>query len=324
MIKIRNLYFFYDGYCALNNINLDIEKGSVVGLVGANGAGKTTLFKTILGLETPLIGEIEIDGMSTTLHPRKVLQHTAYVSDKFILFDELTVLQSLIYQAGLHGISFDEAIPISSYYLEQLGLANHANQLTKNLSRGQKQRVAIALALIHSPQLLLLDEPLSGLDPIQRGVINQTLKMLGESGVTILVSSHILGELDEYCTHLLMIKEGVITNYEALKESGSEVTYLVEVRSPFSIDSFLERLKKEVEREALFPLEKLQVDYSHLTAETKEFNLKFKSEESLAVEELNHLIRAIQRADSAIVTVTKKRQNLSELYFEKVMEGGMS
>jgi len=216
MIKISGLTFDYPGLRALSDVSLEVLAGSVTALVGPNGAGKTTLMRCISGLETPLAGSIEVAGMDVIEQPRAVHRVMGYLSDFFGLYQELSVAQCLEYAAASQGLP-DAAIPQAIRDTAgRLQLADRLSQASGSLSRGLRQRVAIGQAIIHRPKVLLLDEPASGLDPEARGQLAALFRELQASGMTLLISSHILAELDEYSTHLLALRDGRVLENRAL------------------------------------------------------------------------------------------------------------
>ena len=224
MIHVSDLTFDYPGHRALSQVSFSIERGSVTALVGSNGAGKTTLMRCIAGLETPLSGTITVAGMSVIEQPREVHRTMGYLSDFFGLYQDLTVAQCLEYAAASQGLP-DKNVPHAvETTARQLGLADRLAQESGTLSRGLRQRLAIGQAIIHGPQVLLLDEPASGLDPEARGSLAGLFRQLQAGGMTLLVSSHILAELDEYSTHMLALRNGSILEYRALHSGAADAT----------------------------------------------------------------------------------------------------
>ncbi|AMO99316.1 ABC transporter family protein [Collimonas arenae] len=220
MIKISGLTFDYPGHRALHQVSLQVEQGSVTALVGSNGAGKTTLMRCIAGLETPLAGAISVAGMDVLERPREAHRLMGYLSDFYGLYQALTVSQCLEYAAaaqGLPAVAIPQAIRTTA---QQLALTDRLQQTCDKLSRGLRQRVAIGQAIIHAPKVLLLDEPASGLDPEARSSLAGLFRQLQASGMTLLVSSHILAELDEYSTHMLALRDGRVLEYRALKHDS--------------------------------------------------------------------------------------------------------
>ncbi|MEM4989082.1 ABC transporter ATP-binding protein [Collimonas sp. H4R21] len=221
MIKISGLTFDYPGHRALHQVSLQVEAGSVTALVGSNGAGKTTLMRCIAGLETPLAGSISVAGMDVLERPREVHRIMGYLSDFYGLYQSLTVAQCFEYAAAAQGLpapAIPQAIQTTA---QQLGLTERLQQTCDKLSRGLRQRVAIGQAVIHGPQILLLDEPASGLDPEARASLAGLFRLLQAQGMTLLVSSHILAELDEYSTHMLALRDGKVLEYRALDHGST-------------------------------------------------------------------------------------------------------
>ncbi|MDR2874552.1 MAG: ABC transporter ATP-binding protein [Methylobacillus sp.] len=216
MIKISRLIFDYPGRRALDDVSLEVQAGSVTALVGPNGAGKTTLMRCIAGLETPLSGSIEVAGMDVIEEPRAVHRSMGYLSDFFGLYQELTVARCLEYAAASQGLSAAAIPQAIRDTARRLQLTDRLQQLSGSLSRGLRQRVAVGQAIIHQPKVLLLDEPASGLDPEARSELAALFRQLQADGMTLLVSSHILAELDEYSTHLLVLRDGRVLENRAL------------------------------------------------------------------------------------------------------------
>ncbi len=225
MIEISNLTFDYPGHRALNDVTLSVPTGSVTALVGPNGAGKTTLMRCIAGLETPLEGRISVNGMDVIEQPREVHRIMGYLSDFFGLYQELSVAQCLEYAAAAQGLPEADTPAAVERTAERLGLTAKLHELSGSLSRGQRQRVAIGQAIIHQPKVLLLDEPASGLDPEARASLAALFRQLQADGMTLLVSSHILAELDEYSTHMLALRAGRILENRELKHAQQAATH---------------------------------------------------------------------------------------------------
>lgn len=216
MIKVSQLVFEYPGHRALDGVSVHIAAGTVTALVGPNGAGKSTLMRCIAGLDQPLSGQVEVHGIAVQEQPREVHRHLGYLSDFFGLYDRLSVRRCLQYAALSMGVPTSEAPQRVAHVAGQLGLADLLERLPTELSRGQRQRVAIGQAIVHQPRVLLLDEPASGLDPEARASLSRLMRALQAQGMTLIVSSHILSELDEYCTHILSLRGGRVESHEAL------------------------------------------------------------------------------------------------------------
>ena len=217
MIDVSDLVFEYPSHRALDGIGLHIARGSVTALVGPNGAGKSTLLRCLAGLEQPLSGQIRVHGIDVATQPRQVHRHLGYLSDFFGLYERLTVAQGLEYAARATGLAPHLAQTRVAQVAQQLDLQPLLQRLPSQLSRGQRQRLAIGQAIVHQPAVLLLDEPASGLDPEARASLAQLMRQLQAQGMTLIVSSHILSELDEYCTHILALRAGRIESHAPLQ-----------------------------------------------------------------------------------------------------------
>ncbi len=225
-IAVSNLLFEYPGVRALDDVSFEVAAGSVTALVGPNGAGKTTLLRCLAGLEQPLLGSIEVAGIDVLEEPRAVHRKIGYLSDFYGLYDALTVRQCFAYAAASHGVKDENVDAAVGRTAGRLGLADLVARRAMELSRGQRQRVAIGQALIHDPQVLMLDEPASGLDPEARHELAQLFTRLSRDGMTLLVSSHILAELDEYSTHMLVMKEGRLIEAKSLGVGTMDVRHV--------------------------------------------------------------------------------------------------
>lgn len=210
-VTVQNLTFDYDTKRAIDGVSFAIESGSVTALVGPNGAGKTTLLRCLAGLEQPVAGHIAIDGLDVLEAPRAAHRKLGFLQDFFGVYDTLTVERNLLYAAAAQGVPRDGLAEAVSRAASSVGIADRMNQRAGELSRGLRQRLAIARTLVHRPALLLLDEPAAGLDPEARTELSALIRSLRAAGMTLIVSSHILSELEQYSTHLLTMRGGQIT-----------------------------------------------------------------------------------------------------------------
>ena len=218
IIQVRHLSFDYPGFRALDRVSLALPAGSVTALVGPNGAGKTTLMRCIAALDTPMSGQVLVDGLDVHEQPREAHRLMGYLSDNFGLYGDLTVEQGLWYAARSQGLPAHQVAAAVRDTAARLGLKDKLQHPAGKLSRGQRQRVAIGQAIIHAPKVLLLDEPASGLDPEARSSLASVFRDLQAQGMTLLVSSHILAELDEYSTHMLALSDGRVLEHRALAQ----------------------------------------------------------------------------------------------------------
>jgi ABC-2 type transport system ATP-binding protein len=240
-VAVHQLSFEYPGCRALREISFEIAPGTVTAVVGPNGAGKTTLFRCIAALEPPFSGSVSIFGHSTEFEPRECHQKIGYLSDFFGLHEELTIDQSLTYLGGLHGLKGEPLRRRINAVTESLALSRRLHEKVSDLSRGLRQRVGIAQSLLHEPKLLLLDEPAAGLDPEARAGLGDLIRQLQMEGITILVSSHILAELEDYSSHILVVDRGTIAGYSAIRDYApiEKRLYRIALTIGASIDSSL-------------------------------------------------------------------------------------
>lgn len=222
VIDVRDLIFDYATARALFGVSLTIGRGTITGLVGPNGAGKTTLLRCIAALDTPFSGTVLVDGLDTTDHPRDVHRRIGYLQDFFGLYDELSVRQCLRHHAMAHGVPAEDREDRIVDTARRLDLGDRLDQEAGKLSRGLRQRLAVAQAIIHRPKVLLLDEPASGLDPEARSGLSELMVALRDEGITIVVSSHILAELEDYSTHMLILRQGLITRHCPIGEADRQ------------------------------------------------------------------------------------------------------
>ena len=229
VIRVESLDFDYGSIRALFDVNFEIQEGSVVALVGPNGSGKTTLMRTIAGLQTPARGKLLLNGLDVSEEPRKVHRQIGFLPDFFGLYDDLLVRHSLEFHAGAKKLSKEQASQAIDWAATSLGLEFRDDQLVRELSRGNRQRLAIAQAILHRPPVALLDEPASGLDPDARRQLSSLIQGLRDSGMTLIVSSHILRELEDYATHVMVLREGRMVSFEAITEAQGTEGQFVEI-----------------------------------------------------------------------------------------------
>jgi len=243
MIRITGLVFEYPGHRALHGVSLTVERGAITALVGPNGAGKTTLLRCMAALETPYAGQVTIDGLDTREAPRAIHARLGYLPDFFGLYDALSVRRCLHYAARAHGIGAGDTTGAVEAAAARVGLSDRMDQAAGALSRGLRQRLAIAQAIVHRPKVLLLDEPAAGLDPKARRDLSQLLLSLKADGMTLVVSSHILAELEDYSDRMIIVDKGHIAGGEAisLKDSARAQLRIVLAMPREGLLDFLQR-----------------------------------------------------------------------------------
>jgi ABC-2 type transport system ATP-binding protein len=208
MIKIQNISKRYRNVHALSDFSLEIPRGTIYGLIGPNGAGKTTLIRILAALIAPSTGEVWFENEEVSKAPSVIQRKVGYMPDFFGVYPDLTAAEYLEFYAGIHGIPRQKRTRIVADLLELVELTPKRDAFVETLSRGMKQRLCLARALVHDPEVLLLDEPASGLDPRARVELRELVRTLQGMGKTIIISSHILPELAEMCTDIAIIQGG--------------------------------------------------------------------------------------------------------------------
>lgn len=204
IISAHELTYRFGDFLAVDHVSFDVNAGQVIGYLGPNGSGKTTTIRMLLGLLHPSEGSAQVLGFDAARQSEQVRARTGYMSQKFALYDELTVQENLSFYAAVYGVKDRKRV---AELLDQLGLAAVAKQQVRTLSTGWRQRLALAAAIVHHPQLLLLDEPTSGVDPTARRAFWELIYDLVTEGISILVTTHYMDEA-EYCNQVAILNEG--------------------------------------------------------------------------------------------------------------------
>jgi ABC-2 type transport system ATP-binding protein len=215
MIEISSLSKSFGDFAAVREVSFTVGPGEVLGLVGPNGAGKTTTLRVMAGIIPPTQGKVMLGSHDIVTAPIQAKRQLAFFPDEPRLFDYLTVRQHLNFVARLYGVPDHEsrAVPL----LEELELTDRANHLPGELSRGMKQKLAIACGLLHSPSVLIFDEPLTGLDPLGIRRMKDSIRRRAAEGAAIVLSSHLLHLLEEVCSHVLIMKKGASIAYDTME-----------------------------------------------------------------------------------------------------------
>src|ERR1035438_9838681 len=225
MIQVKGLTKLYGEFVAVNELDLEVQPGEVMGLVGPNGAGKTTTLRCLAGIIPPTRGTVQICGHGMGLDPIEAKRNLAFFSGARRLFDYLTVAQHLTFTARIYNVANYQEI--ARGLLEELEIADKADKLPGELSRGMKQKLAIACGVLHSPEVIFFDEPLTGLDPLGILRMKDSILKRGRAGAAILISSHLLHLLEEICSHVLILKDGrkiIDGTMEEVRRNFSEIS----------------------------------------------------------------------------------------------------
>ena len=207
VIELHNLVKKFGNFTAVDHVTLSVERGEVVGYLGPNGSGKTTTMRVLLGLLRPTSGSARVLGFDVATEAEKLRPLVGYMSQKFALYEDLTVRENLVFYAGIYGLTPALARPRVKEVVALVGLANRENDLARTLAGGWRQRLALGIAIVHRPQLLFLDEPTSGVDPEARRAFWDMIYTLAQGGATVFVSTHYMDEA-EHCGRLGIMNRG--------------------------------------------------------------------------------------------------------------------
>ena len=206
-VEIRSLVKRFNSFVAVDHVTLDVARGEIFGFLGPNGAGKSTTIRILCGLLAPTEGSARVHGFDVATQPEQVKKSIGYMSQKFSLYDDLTVEENLEFFSGVYGVPRDTRPQRKAYALKMAGLEGEEQTMTRLLAGGWKQRLALGCAILHQPPILFLDEPTSGVDPIARRQFWDLIYAMAESGTTVFVSTHYMEEA-EYCHRLALMYKG--------------------------------------------------------------------------------------------------------------------
>jgi len=305
MLDIHDLYKHYGKFTALNGLNLELKKGELFGFVGPNGAGKTTTMKIVSGLLNADSGEVFVDGINIRKDMKKLKEKIGYMPDFFGVYDNLKVVEYMEFYASIYGIEGKAAKKLIFELLELVNLLDSAENYVDGLSRGMKQRLCLARCLIHDPELLILDEPASGLDPRARFEMKEILRNLNHKGKTIIISSHILPELSQMCSTIGIIQKGTMV----LKGTVEEIMQQMNVSNPLMI--------QVVEgQDKMISLLKGNVFVENIAIKGSNYSIGFKGNKA---EEAN-LLHSLIQSDIKISSFFRQEGTLESLFIQITKE----
>lgn len=245
IVEVKNLVKRYKDLIAVDNVNLEIEKGDIFGLLGPNGAGKTTTIRSLAGMTKTDGGEIRIFGMDLKKEEKEIKKRIGIVPQDIALYNDLTAYENLCYFGRLYGLRGDRLRENVRQALEFTGLADRAKEYPKKFSGGMQRRLNIACAIVHRPELIIMDEPTVGIDPQSRNHILRSIKKLNEEGSTILYTSHYMEEVEELCEKIVIMDHGRVI----AKGTKEQLKSLVAVNETLDIElsglnySVIEKIK---------------------------------------------------------------------------------
>jgi drug efflux transport system ATP-binding protein len=253
-IEVRNLTRRFGDFVAVNDISFDVRAGEIFGFLGSNGAGKSTTIRMLCGLLRPTSGTAIVGGIDVTKDPEGVKRRIGYMSQRFSLYEKLTVDQNITFWGGIYGLSNDRLAARRAFVLDMAGLRGRENTLTGALSAGWRQRLALGCAILHEPPIVFLDEPTGGVDPLSRRQFWRLIDDLSRAGVAVLVTTHYLDEA-EHCHRIAIIQAGRLAAHGTVKELKSMFASrpIVEVRAvePVAAMRALDDMP-EVEKTSIF------------------------------------------------------------------------
>lgn len=301
MLVINNLVKIYGKFFAVNNLNLKIDKGCIFGFVGPNGAGKTTTMKIISGLLDATSGSVFIDDINIIENKSALKDKIGYMPDFFGVYNNLKVDEYMDFYAGAYYIPYSERKEIINNLLEIVDLTHKKDSYVDVLSRGMKQRLCLARSLIHDPDVLILDEPASGLDPRARVEMKEVLKQLRQLGKTIIISSHILPELAELCTEIGIIDRGQIIDKGTVNEIMSHIKKTKEI--------IIKPLDK---MDILLKLLEQNPNIESITENTEEIIFNFTGNDK----DLSEILTESIKNNIPIVSFREKEGNLEDIFMQ--------
>jgi len=217
VIHAENLTKMFGDFTAVNSISFEVKKGEIFGFLGANGAGKTTAIKMLIGISKPTSGNATVASFNVNNQPEDIKKNIGYMSQKFALYDDLTVKENITFFGGIYGLTRKQIKEKRHQLIDELGLQNIVNKLVSSLPLGWKQKISFSVALLHNPKIIFLDEPTGGVDPITRRQFWEMIYKTANQGTTVFVTTHYMDEA-EYCDRVSIMVDGKIEALDTPKK----------------------------------------------------------------------------------------------------------
>ncbi len=295
-LKIENLIKTYGDFRALNNVSLEAENGKILGILGRNGAGKTTTIKSIMGIIEPDSGSITYDGVDI----RKTKVSIGYLPEERGLYVNAVVKDQLLYFAMLNGMDKKKALAEIKKLLEEFKIPGYLNKKVKTLSKGNKQKIQLISAILHKPQIVILDEPFSGLDPVNIELFKNTILNLKKQGTTILFSSHRMEDVEEMCDRIVMLNKGNVVENNTVQGL---------------IDKYSREDVMNVVTNADITELVSQNDLTLVKREEMSFDVQFKDYKNL-----QNLYRSILDAGIELQEIRSRKTSLQEIFIKELAD----
>ena len=312
MIEVKNFTKKYGNFLAVENISFTVKDGEIIGLLGPNGAGKSTTMNAITGYIEQTEGEIIVNGYDTIKKAKKAKREIGYMPEGVPLYDDLSIKEFVTYMAELRKVNRKERKQKVEDIIKKVGLLDMKNKLIKNLSRGQKQRVSLAGALIGDPKILILDEPTVGLDPKQITEIRSLIKDLGKNH-TVILSSHILSEVSQICDRVVIINNGKLVAEDTPENlenrtCNKNIIYITVEDSDNKTEKMTEKIKA---------IEKIKY-IEELEDKTKKYEIIGSTEEDLR----KTIFTEFAKEGITILEMKKPEATLEDAFMKIIDEGG--
>ena len=301
MIQVRDLRVDYDEVCAVNNLNLEVRPGEIYGLIGPNGAGKTTTLRALIGLVEPTYGDIYLNGMDLLTHREEAVLGVGFMPDFVSVYEDLTVWEYLDLFAASYLVPRHQRSALIDKYLEMVNLTEKRNAMTAGLSRGMRQRLVLAKTLLPDPMTVLLDEPAAGLDPHGRALLKDIIRRLGQDGKAVLISSHVLPELSDFCTSVGIMEKGRLIAAGSVEEVATRVMGAAQI--------VVEVVAGEGACAALL---QEYPGVQNIRQSGNEFTLDFDGDKERA----SDLLAALVAGGVRVSTFVRKKENLEEIFLK--------
>lgn len=317
-ISVSDLTKNFDNFVAVNGINFEVHQGEIFGFLGPNGSGKTTTIRMMLGLLEPTSGTIEVMGTRVRRGTREISTRVGYMSQRFSLYNDLTVIQNLEFYGKAYGLKKDLMAERIANALEMSGLVGREKIQTKALSGGWRQRLALSAAILHKPEVLFLDEPTAGVDPVSRRAFWDLLYQLVREGVTVFVTTHYMDEA-EHCQRLAFIQRGTIIAYGSSEEIKQEKMrgQVLEIAPSDAIKTV--KILRAAQKSGQIPIEEVEL-YGSLVHVVAPNMTKYKSQIEQALGKSNITVEQIEIIEPSLedVFIASMRKKIGVKHDEQI------